>query len=87
VTAHQVASLPAEAAEVIHGIVAEFETNQTDEARLAHDADKLEMLAQAREYQAMGIDTRRWIQSAVKALRTKTGGQLAQAILLADPQW
>ena len=33
-------------------LIAEYEDNQTPEAHLAHDADKIEMLIQAIEYEA-----------------------------------
>lgn len=41
----------------IQELIAEYEDNQTLEAHLAHDADKIEMLIQAIEYQALGADT------------------------------
>lgn len=87
VTAHQTAAMPPEAAKAIQDLVAEYEANETLEARLAHDADKLEMLAQAIEYAQAGHDTSGWQDTAVAALRTRAGGELAQAIKLGNPQW
>ena len=42
------------ASKAIQELIAEYEDNQTPEARLAHDADKIEMLIQAIEYEAHG---------------------------------
>lgn len=52
VTAHQTAGMPADAGKAIQELIAEYEDNQTPEAHLAHDADKIEMLIQAIEYEA-----------------------------------
>ena len=54
VTADQVAGFPAEAGQAVRELVEEYEARQSLEARLAKDADKLECLIQAREYQAQG---------------------------------
>jgi putative hydrolases of HD superfamily len=54
VTADQVAGFPAEASQAVRELVEEYEARQSPEARLAKDADKLECLIQAREYQAQG---------------------------------
>jgi 5'-deoxynucleotidase YfbR-like HD superfamily hydrolase len=56
-------------------------------AQVARDADKLETLLQAIEYQAQGHDTTAWQETSIAALRTETAKQLAQAITAADPQW
>ena len=65
--------------------VAEYQATQTPESRAAHDADKIETLMQAIEYQAQGYDTAAWRESSLAALRTDSGRQLAQAIASADP--
>jgi putative hydrolase of HD superfamily len=85
VTAHQTATMPDEIAKVIAELTAEYEANETTEARLAHDADKLETLLQAAEYKAQGFDTDAWRESSLAAQRTDAGQQLAQAIGQADP--
>lgn len=85
VTAHQTATMPDGIAKVIAELTAEFEANETPEARLAHDADKLETLLQAAEYRAQGYDTDAWRESSLAAQRTDAGQQLAQAIGQADP--
>jgi putative hydrolases of HD superfamily len=85
VAAHQAAGMPTDVAKVFEALVAEYEENETAEARLAHDADKLDTLATACEYAAQGFDTGAWRQSSIEALRTEEGKQLAQAIDSTEP--
>jgi len=85
VTAHQASAMPDSAAKIIQDLVAEYEATDTQESRLAHDADKIETLLQAMEYQAQGYDTEPWRETSLAALRTDAGRQLAQAIGSADP--
>jgi putative hydrolase of HD superfamily len=85
VSEHQTAGMPEEAAKVFRDLVAEYEAGQTPEAQVAKDADKLESLLQAVEYQAQGYDTTPWQETSVTALRTDAGRQLARAIMAADP--
>jgi 5'-deoxynucleotidase YfbR-like HD superfamily hydrolase/DNA-binding transcriptional regulator YhcF (GntR family) len=85
VAVHQTAGMPEEAAKVFRDLVAEYEAGQTPEAQVAKDADKLESLLQAVEYQAQGFDTTAWQDTSVTALRTDAGRQLARAIMAADP--
>lgn len=54
VTEDQVRPLPSGITGVIRGAVAEYEAGETPEARCARDADKLECLLQAREYEDQG---------------------------------
>lgn len=86
ITAHQTAGMPDRAAKVLQDLTAEYEANQTLEARLAHDADKIEMLLQAREYEARGYDTTAWRESSLAALRTTEGQELARAISTTHPR-
>ena len=68
VTDDQVRPLPPALAGLIRDAVREYEACQTPEARCARDADKLEMLLQAREYEDQGHrDVRPWIDSALSA--------------------
>jgi 5'-deoxynucleotidase YfbR-like HD superfamily hydrolase len=85
VTAHQTSAMPDAAAKVLQDLTDEYEANETREARLAHDADKLETLLQARTYQAQGHEAGPWCDTSIAALRTDAGKQLAQAIIAADP--
>jgi putative hydrolases of HD superfamily len=88
VTAHQTAGMPEAAASALQGLTAEYEACETTEARLAHDADKIETLLQAMEYEIRGYDTSGWRETSLAALRTEAGKLLAQAIGSADPlEW
>ena len=78
VTRDQVASLPPAAADMISAAVAEYERAATPEARCARDADKLDCLLQAREYQDQGHrNIQPWIDSSLAALTTESAKQLA----------
>ncbi|HUN34276.1 MAG TPA: HD domain-containing protein [Trebonia sp.] len=78
VTSAQVARLPGALARVISEAVAEYEARGTQEARCARDADKIELLLQAREYTDQGHPgLRPFIDSALAALRTAAGRELA----------
>jgi len=87
ITAHQTAGMPHEVAKMFQDLTAEYEANETVEARLAHDADKVETLLQAIEYQAQGHDTEAWKDTSLAALRTEAGRELARAIGSTSPQW
>lgn len=77
VTSDQVAGFPSPVAEALVDAVREYEARESAEAVLARDADKLECLLQAREYQAAGnADVQPWIDSSFAALRSTTGKQL-----------
>jgi 5'-deoxynucleotidase YfbR-like HD superfamily hydrolase/DNA-binding transcriptional regulator YhcF (GntR family) len=85
VSAHQTSAMPSEVAKIFQGLVAEYETAMTLEAQVAQDADKIETMLQAAEYQAQGHDTTAWRETSAAALRTASGRQLAQAIGSAHP--
>ncbi len=85
VTAHQTAGMPDNAAKVIQDLVAEYEAAETLEARVAKDADKIETLLQAAEYQAQGHPAQPWQDTSIDALRTDSAKRLAQAITSGDP--
>jgi putative hydrolase of HD superfamily len=86
VVAHdQTERMPPDTAAEIRDLVAEFEEGKTPEARCAKDADKLELLAQAREYETQGYDTGEWQSTSIEAIRTEGGKLLAQAILNTHP--
>jgi putative hydrolases of HD superfamily len=78
VTSDQVRRLPEPLAGVITAAVAEYEARETPEARCARDADKLELLLQAREYTDQGHPSLRpFLDSARSALRTEAARELA----------
>lgn len=87
ITKDQTAAMPHEVGKVFADLTAEYEANQTTEARLAHDADKIETLLQATEYQAQGHDAEAWKDTSLAALRTDAGRELARAIRSTSPQW
>jgi putative hydrolase of HD superfamily len=78
VTADQVRPLPVPVADMIAGAVAEYENGETAEARCARDADKLECLLQAREYEEQGhANVQPWIDTSIDSLQTATAKALA----------
>jgi putative hydrolases of HD superfamily len=86
VTARQVSGLvPDDAAKLISGLVAEYEANETAEAQLAHDADKLELILQADEYADQGYNAGPFRETALGVLHTDAGKRLAQAISTTPP--
>lgn len=90
VAADQVAELDPVLAERIQALIAEHENakspDATPEARCSRDADKLECLLQAREYQAEGYQLlEHWVTSMIEAMATETGKQLANAALEVSP--
>ena len=87
VTADQVAGLPAEVGRAVRDLVGEYEARETTEARLAKEADKLECLLQAREYQAQGHgDVAAWIESSAAGLRSASARRLADACRRVPPR-
>jgi putative hydrolase of HD superfamily len=83
VIADQAAALPAALAAHITALIAEHESAKTPDAtlesRCSRDADKLELLLQAREYQAQGNQlVQPWIDSTIAVLTTHTGMALAK---------
>ena len=86
ITADQVAGLPEAAAKTVRETVSEYEAQTTLEARCARDADKLECLIQAVEYQAGGnTGVQGWITSSRAAIRTRTAERIAEAALRISP--
>jgi putative hydrolase of HD superfamily len=83
VIADQTAALPPGLAAHITALVAEHESAKTADAtlesRCSRDADKLELLLQAREYQAQGNHlVQPYIDSMIPAISTRTGLALAK---------
>lgn len=66
----------------IDELVEEYEADETLEARLAHEADKLECVFQARDYQThRAADTTQWINKVVSA----AGRRLLDAAITLPP--
>ena len=89
VTQSQVAPLPPAVAGMISAAVAEYEAGETLEARCARDADKLDCLLQAREYQEQGhANVQPWIDTSVAVLATSSAKQIAhEAITQNSLSW
>ena len=89
VATHQTAGMPLAVAEPIRQAIAEFEARRTTEAVCAKDADKLECLLQAREYQAAGAaDIDGWIETSTAGLVTATARALAaDAVRMRPGAW
>jgi putative hydrolases of HD superfamily len=85
----QAADLPAAMTDAFLAVIGHLEDRATAETACVRDADKLECLLQAREYQRQGhADVQTWIDNMSAAVRTPTGRALAQAALTADPaEW
>jgi HD domain len=80
------ACLPDLAAKTVREAVAECEARNTPEAICAHDADKLECLLQAIEYQAAGnVGVQGWIDTSRRGLTTTTAQRIADAALSTSP--
>ncbi|MGH7882830.1 MAG: HD domain-containing protein [Candidatus Dormibacteraceae bacterium] len=87
VFSHQTASMPNFIGNVFRELLQEFEAESTIEAQLAHDADKIETLLQAREYKVQGhYNTEPWEESSLASLKTEVAKKLAQATEGTDPE-
>lgn len=89
IAADQVAGMPAALAESILGVVARFEARDSPEALLAKDADRLECIMQAREYEHQGFrNTGPWMQSNLAKLHSPSAHRLAeQAMAIPPDEW
>lgn len=86
VTAAQVARMPDTLRELLTDTVAEFEAQATIEAICARDADRLECLFQALEYQATGNTLmQEWIDDSRAKLKTTSAIAIADAALSTSP--
>lgn len=83
----QTERLPSPIAEHVRNLGQEYEQKESLEARLAHDADRLECMIQAREYQVQGYqDVQDWIDGCRAGLRHEVSQQLADACLTIEPK-
>jgi putative hydrolase of HD superfamily len=66
-------------------LLAEYRSEKSPEAIIAHDADQLELLFELKEKMDSGCDAAEdWTPFVLRRLRTDTGKQLAQKILEGD---
>lgn len=85
--AEQVTRLPQEMAATICTLCGEYEERDTLEGKIAHDADSLECLVQAREYQERGYtDAEDWVTGCYASLQTEAARRLADACIHTDPR-
>ena len=82
----QAERLPPEIAEQVVALMHDYERNTSLEAHIAHDADALECLIQAREYQAQGHSAvQDWITNCYASLTTQSAKNIAEACLKVEP--
>ena len=78
-------SLPSPWGALFAGILKETEEQPSPEARVARDADLLECLFQAREYEALGYPVAEWIKNTSANLSTRSARLIAEAALKQQP--
>ena len=82
----QLQRLPQGLREKIGALYSEGAAKDSPEARIAKDADRLECLIQAREYEDRGHHaTREWIDNALAALETESAKKIAEECSSANP--
>ncbi|MDQ2906677.1 MAG: HD domain-containing protein [Chloroflexota bacterium] len=83
----QIERLPENIAETIAVLFDDYERKKSLEGQIAHDADLLECIFQAKEYQAQGYnDTEDWITNCYAGLETESAKTLAKACLQTEPK-
>jgi putative hydrolase of HD superfamily len=66
-------------------LIMEFMEGKTEEAKLARDADQLEMILALKEYKDLGNKyADEWLAFSLKRLQTETAKKLAASILSTD---
>jgi putative hydrolase of HD superfamily len=79
--------LPNEMATQMATLFEEFEKEVSPEAKVVRDADLLECIVQAREYQALGYrDVVDWIFNAQRVLSTDSAKQIAAECIKTEPK-
>jgi len=76
---HQSETLPEAEAAVFAALFDELSVNGTPESRVAHDADLLECLFTAREYQERGFPVADWVTNCRNRLTTDSAKKIAEA--------
>jgi putative hydrolase of HD superfamily len=85
--AEQSKRLPDEVANQVVSLFEEFEKEISSEAKVVRDADLLECIVQAREYQTLGYhDVADWIFNAQAALKTGSAKKIAAECLKTEPK-
>jgi putative hydrolases of HD superfamily len=85
----QVKGVPTVLAGELVAIAEEYCAGESIESRLANDADKLECLVQALEYEEAGADlATHWVESMVASLQSESAIALGRALRSSSPsQW
>ncbi len=87
VTDDQTSGFPDRLRSTIVELIDEYERRESLEARLAHDADKLELVLQSREYAAQGsYNTSDWLANSMDALTTSVAKDLATLACQVSPE-
>jgi putative hydrolase of HD superfamily len=82
----QIRQLPQHIADRIHLLVNEYEEKSSKEAQLAREADLLECLLQAKEYEMQGYTKgAEWAKICSEGLKNETAKKLAEACMNSDP--
>lgn len=82
----QTDQLPQDIASKVRALVNDYNDRSSQEAQIAHEADLLECLLQAREYEVQGYAKGlEWAKICYEGLRTDTAKKLADACLNSDP--
>ncbi len=69
----------------IRDLITEFERGETEEARLARDADQLEFIIALKEHKDLGNTyAEEWLDFSIKRLQTGAAKELAKVILKTD---
>ncbi len=66
----------------IAGLINEFNSGQSVEAELAHDADQIALILDLKVLSDIGYKPpKKWLPAALKRLKTKIGKQIAESLL------
>ena len=89
IAADQVRGVSPALRDAIMGAVGRFADQDSPEALLAKDADRLECLLQAREYEHQGfVNTRPWMESSMAGMRSPAARLLAErSLAMAPDEW
>jgi putative hydrolase of HD superfamily len=83
----QVERLPQDISDEIIQLMRNYNDRTSLEAKIAHDADLLECLIQAREYQTQGYtDVQDWIDNCQAGLKTESAQRIAEESLRVEPK-
>jgi putative hydrolase of HD superfamily len=80
---HQARGLPF--GDEYRGMIGEYNEAETDAAKLAHDADQIELILELKEQLDLGNPyASKWLKFAMKRVHTGVGRRLAEAVLETD---